>query len=71
MKVHLPSGRVVSVPASVAAAASTLADFCPARAEHTPPQGHRPPGIVVQDSGPGLARPLQRFHIDRGRASAV
>jgi hypothetical protein len=41
VKVHLPSGRVVSVPASVAAAATTLADFCPDRAEHTPPQDKR------------------------------
>lgn len=39
MKVYLPSGRVVKVPTSVAATASTLADFCPDRHEHTPTGG--------------------------------
>jgi hypothetical protein len=41
VNVHLPSGRVVRVPIAVAAAASTLADLCPDRHEHTPPQDPR------------------------------
>jgi hypothetical protein len=41
MNVHLPSGRVVRVPIAVAAAASTLADLCRDRLEHTTPQDPR------------------------------
>lgn len=54
MNVHLPSGRVVKVPASVAATATTLAGFCPDRHEHTPTGGkgyvatvHPPCGLAV------------------------
>lgn len=41
MNVHLPSGRVVRVAARVFLAAGTLADLCPDRHEHTPPQDKR------------------------------
>jgi hypothetical protein len=41
MIVHLPSGRRVRVRAEQWATATTLADFCPQRAEHTPPANPR------------------------------
>lgn len=52
--IHLPSGRVVTVGASVAAATRNLADYCPQRAEHTVPMNRR--RYVAMVHGPcGLA----------------
>lgn len=54
-RVHLPSGRTVTLPGPVAAKANQWADFCPQREEHTTPMNskryeaivHPPCGLAV------------------------